>query len=224
MSDFDNYDPTEDNTFAANVELVQRAKKDSLYNVLKRNYETLLRNGDYSAHKGYFDKALEHLASSEMLVESLNDPILKEFETVWITLTPEQCHFDDKPHEFVSTIKKWLDKAKHVNEYMFSIEQRSEDPNTPHGIHAHIVLKRVDLQTHSRYVEWVKRTWSKFHGTNFKFYGKNKTGAIYFKNAEFYEEKKEYILGKKEGSHKQALVDADVIYRQQVGLQPFYTN
>ena len=224
MSDFDNYDPTEDINYIANIELVQRAKKDALYNVLKRNYETLLRNGDYEAHKGIWNEGLAYLSSSELLVEALNDPILKEFETVWITLTPEQCHFDDKPHEFVSAIKKWLDKAKHVNEYIFSIEQRSEDPNTPYGIHAHIALKRVDLQTHSRYVEWVKRTWSKFHGTNFKFYCKNKMGAIYFFNAEKFEEKKQYILGKKDSTHKQALVEADVVWRKQIGVEPFYTN
>ena len=44
---FDNYNAYEDNKLSENINIIQSAKKDAIYNVLKRNYETLLRNGEY---------------------------------------------------------------------------------------------------------------------------------------------------------------------------------
>lgn len=207
-----------------NQDVIFRAKKDAVYTVLKHNYETLLRNGNYEQFE-YFQKACECLEQTKELIGGLSDPMLKEFETVWITLTPEQVHgFDDNPQEFAKKIKTWLDKCKYVKEYAFSIEQRSSDIENTHGVHAHIVLKRVDMQTYSRYIEWVKRTWASYHGTNFKFFGKNKIGSVYFKDAEFYEKKLDYLKGNKDGTHKQELVACDKLFRDKYGLEQLYVN
>ena len=85
----------------------------------------------------------------------------------------------------------------------------------------------VDLdedQTYSRWVEWVKRTWAKKHGSKFNFFGKNKTGSIYFKDMNFYKLKQKYLLGCKEGSHKQQLCEIDKLFREKWNIEPIYKS
>jgi hypothetical protein len=204
--------------------LIATAKKEAKKSVLKSYFEALLRNGLFEQFEDS-PHTIQFIKASQEALANMNDPMLKEFKCIWITLTPEECHdYDNNPKRLAEEIIKWLEKSSHVSTYSFAIEQRSDNIELMgKGVHAHILIQQTDL-TYTRWVEWVKRTWGCKHGVKFNFFGRNKTGAIYFKDEEFAKEKEQYLLGNKEGSHKQALSKIDKLFREKYNIQPIYKS
>jgi hypothetical protein len=212
------------------LSIKDRAYNDARYSTIKSLYETLIRAGSYeslpdpdSEESQRFKKLYESL---RIAVEELcSDPLLKEFEWVWLTITPETQHgFDTDPKSLATLIETWLTKCNHVDEYHFNIEQRADKVyEAGKGTHAHILIKRQGLKTYTEYNQWISRKWSPFHGIKFKFFNKNQTGSTYYKSEAFKEAKMEYLAGNKEGRHKQDLAMIDKAWRTSKDIQQIYS-
>jgi len=204
--------------------ICDKAWKDAKYSCMKSLYETLLRNEEFESLPDDEQYYKLYLSLKEQC-DNMGDPILKTFNWVWLTISPESQHgFDSNPEKLQHTIQQWLQKCDHVYVYYYSLEQRSENHLNITGVHAHVLIKRHDNMTYSRYNQWITRKWGPYHGVKFQMFKKNKTGSIYYKDDDFKEKKMLYLQGVKEGEHKQALVRTDIEWRKNHKLQNLYSH
>ena len=126
--------------------LIAIAKKEAKKTVLKSYFEALLRNGLFEQFEDS-PHTIQFIKASQEALANMNDPMLKEFKCIWITLTPEECHdYDNNPKRLAEEIIKWLEKSSHVSTYSFAIEQRSDNIELMgKGVHAHILIQQTDL-------------------------------------------------------------------------------
>jgi len=202
----------------------ESARLAALKKVYQSYFETLLRNGNF---EDYSDLP-EDVEALKRLKDMCNttDPDLQDFTHVWLTVTPEEQHgYDKDPEKLAKFCKSWLDKSTMVEEYTFNIEQRSETlKGAGKGTHAHILITRKDGKSYAEYNQNIKRKFGPMHGTNFKFFGANKTGSTYYKGSDFAAKKIEYLNGTKEGKHKQLMVSVDRHWRDCHELQQIYKH
>lgn len=166
--------------------------EDLLYNI----------NSAYDVLKSRARDAKKRIEQRERITKSNN---------FLVTINPK----DDIPIDiFVAKVKKIVE-WKWVELWMYTFEQRSEEPNVYHGIHCHIYIQgtRAKCQVHSQ-------IFSLFRD----YVGNSKHVDVrQLKRPNDIDKALEYIKGNK-SSEKQGKCDNDVEFRLHYELEPIYTN
>lgn len=138
---------------------------------------------------------------------------------LWCTLSPEPTSCT--PEQLLSTMER-IAKKKGITIMLYSIEQSGTQANNNIGYHPHAHFfiqldKTVQQGQRTRMANSVKNV-CKSYKTKSDVYLQIK--PVSEKNSE---SKIKYIMGDKTDKTKQAQVDADAIWRKQIGIEPFYT-
>lgn len=122
---------------------------------------------------------------------------------------------DVEHEEIVKTMSAFCEKCAYIDNYMWSIEQRSTDPGDYYGFHVHILFSK-DGNPPSK----IQRAFKT------KFFDKyvGKPEALDYKYVENPEKRIKYILGVKDDKEKGAKTKCDKVFRDTYGYQAYYTK
>lgn len=130
----------------------------------------------------------------------------------FITVNPAKNRLEDF-NELSKRVEKCL--SKHwVNDYAYCYEQRSNDADDIHGLHAHILLTRSIKPSHLE--REVRSSFKAIVGIPDKHIN------IQYKKKDWIKDKLEYMKGKKTGEGKEEKVEIDRIFRETYGIQDIY--
>lgn len=140
----------------------------------------------------------------------------------WITVNPRDIS-PSELDEFHGKIKKFCSRRPFI-EWAYTLEQRFPSPTTlvpGEGIHVHILVvvnpKSSQKLSKKSLHSWVFSTFKEWVGN-----ARHCDVKLY--SSEYKADKLAYIKGEKFDLDKQEKVDADVLWRAQNGLEPFYAS
>ena len=144
--------------------------------------------------------------------------IQKVSDYIYLTINLRPDH-GLEPSEFVGKLLRLCEQAK-IKEYMFCIEQRSDEVFDVNSLHAHILMKRSATAMPSHIKQSAKIIFNDYCDT------KN-TSIFNFHicPVEFVEDKRNYIEGNKNSdSEKMNRISTDDVMRKYYGLQKVYKS
>ncbi len=166
---------------------------------------------------GLFAAKLQKLESQNALLLKQKTAIKKNNSHLFITINPKPSV---KLEEFTKVCQK-ISKKTCFTKVLYVFEQRGtiEGCDIGKGFHCHLLFERNLNYKPTKCITNIKSSLKKFignvnnqHQLNCQIIGR-----------EFAIDKKNYILGKnKKGEGKDAKQDADIKWRNDEGMQPFY--
>ena len=110
-------------------------------------------------------------------------------------------------------VKKCLSKYW-ITDYAYCYEQRSDNADDIHGLHAHILLTRNLKPSHCK--REIQSTFKSIVGIPDKHIN------IQFKKKEWIPDKINYMLGNKTGEGKEPKTEVDKLMRKTLGIEDIY--
>lgn len=114
-----------------------------------------------------------------------------------------------------------LTKKNWLSDYSYCIEQRGETlEEIGKGLHVHLLFKRNQKRP-SECVRECYNTFNKYTGMSYNIFN---TKSCKFYPLDYYEEKIEYMTGKKWDTDKLSKVEMDKKFREKNNIKLLYTN
>lgn len=186
-------------------------KYDKAHNAWTQRKLLQLINMEYQL--GYHST---ELYKKETSLTKLKAHKLKSNLWCWLTINPPSTVKLDK---FQDLITKYVNR-KIVGQYLYVLEQRGK---TLHemgkGFHAHLLVERNLDYIPSQFLRNSRNTFKRILNV--------KNEALfcpYWLDHRYYKDKVKYILGAKTGEGKDVKQTVDIVWREDYGIQPYYTN
>lgn len=177
------------------------------------------------AVKKVMSKYYEQYVADQVESGAPSDPITSELISAIMSkkkaCTSSHCFVTINPvslisfSEFQRAVEKAMSK-KWITDYLYAYEQRSDSLDSVHGYHVHILFKRNDKAP--------SQIRNEFNNTFKHIVGHTRSIDIQFDSSKMYKNRISYILGNKKDKEKLVKTNVDVLWRQSIGLQPYYVK
>ena len=195
--------------------LYMKEQKEVLRLKMRKHFSMLFDLGRLGKEYSLLKDDLDNLSIKIKERNSLKNNNLWLF----ITISPK---FDEDFRKCHKIIQKIVKKTC-FDDYLYVVEQRGtiEKKNVGHGFHFHILAKRSLNYKPSKCSQNVRNSTKNICGNS----KDNRIVNIQKCGMEFAKTKVNYIIGKnKTGDGKDLKQDADLVFRKQKSLSPYYGN
>lgn len=199
--------------------LHKKALKSAVSKFLTAKYEVMIAEGLYDQLPDTMDLILKECDRVKDICKKVED--IKHGDCPWIFVTinlkPERAS-EEWLNPFALDLEKWTGRCTQIpGAFLYSIEQRSEEDEAVHGLHAHLIMEREKIPFSK-----IKRAFN----THFfdKWVGNhNAIHFVHIKDPAVKQQKIDYILGQKQ-KDKMEKVRKDKVIRQKYNIPNFFNR
>jgi len=199
------------------MEMREAAQKSAERDFYQQLYRMQIKAG---MSKNIPEKHLEEFNNLKQITQNQKQDTSKKY-AMFITVSPRDNLLSGFP-ELKKCVEKCLQKYW-IKDYAYCYEQRSDDPNNIHGIHAHLLITRGS-QKPSHAEREIRSSFKRIVGIPALHIN------IQYKKKDWLPEKvQEYMSGQKTGLNKngqpkELACKVDKIFRSQVGVEDLYST
>lgn len=194
------------------IDIIKTARKRAVIDKLTTYYKKLIDEEMWDELYQYETPVVEVLKDLKQKTDAVLDTKNGKMNWCFFTINFKE---DISHEEIVNVMKKFCETCKYLDNYLWTIEQRSEEQGKYSGFHIHILFSKNGSPPSKIQRAFKTKFFDKYVGN---------PSCLDYKYVENPDKRIKYILGDKNDKEKLVKVKIDNEFRELYGYQRYYVQ